>query len=302
MSQTIGVLAVYKPPGMTSRDAVNVVQRLVRPIKVGHAGTLDPLATGVLVICLGGATRLVPWIQAGQKHYRAGFRLGVTSDTDDITGVVTVSGDPSGITRDAVLSALNGLKGRYDQVPPQYSAVHVQGQRAYDLARQGVAMELAAKTVEVDAITITDWNPPDFTVDILCGSGTYVRSIARDLGAALGCGALMTALERLAVGPFRVTECLALDDLHRDSLSSQLRLPRDAVAHLTAVSFTPFEVQKLRQGQRVPCPADRSLISAADYAAIDEHGALIGIVTPTDESPPRWTSRVILPFDSRPEG
>jgi tRNA pseudouridine55 synthase len=293
---TAGILAVAKPQGVTSRDAVNVVQRLVKPIKVGHAGTLDPLATGVLVICLGGATRLVPWIQNGQKHYVAGFRLGVTSDTDDITGTVIPSGDFSRITREAVIDALQHFTGRYDQVPPQYSAVHVQGQRAYDLARQGIVSDLAAKTVDVESIALTAWNPPDFTVEILCGSGTYVRSIGRDVGQRLGCGALMTALERRAVGPFRLEDGVTLDNLDRPLIMANLRPPRDAVAHLPSVRLTTEEIQKLRQGQRCLCGGNQPLLPETDYAALNDDGALIGIITPTGEQPARWTSRIILPF------
>lgn len=294
---TAGILAVAKPQGVTSRDAVNVVQRLVKPIKVGHAGTLDPLATGVLVICLGGATRLVPWIQHGQKHYVAGFRLGVTSDTDDITGTVIPGGDPSGITREAVIDALQLFTGRYEQVPPQYSAVHVQGQRAYDLARQGIVSDLAAKTVDVESITLTGWNPPDFNVEILCGSGTYVRSIGRDVGQHLGCGALMTTLERRAVGPFRLDDCVVLDDLNRPAIMTKLRPPRAAVPHLPAIFLNADEVRKLRQGQRWAC-ATSDVFAGQDYAAIGETDELIGIITPTDDSPPRWKSQVVLPFDS----
>ena len=298
MQISAGILAVAKPEGVTSRDAVNVVQRLVRPTKVGHAGTLDPLATGVLVICLGGATRLVPWIQDGRKHYIATFRLGVTSDTDDITGTVSPGSDPSRITRDEVIAALQHFTGRYEQVPPQYSAVHVHGQRAYDLARQGVVSELAAKTVDVEAITLTVWNPPDFTVEILCGSGTYVRSIGRDVGHHLGCGALMTTLERRAVGPFSLDRCVTLDGLNVELITQHLQPPRDAIAHLPPVQLTVEEMQKLRQGQRCLCAPSITTATGQDYAALDENGDLIGVITPTDDQPPRWTSRIILPFSS----
>lgn len=296
MPITAGILAVNKPQGMTSRDAVNIVQRLIKPVKVGHAGTLDPLATGVLVICLGGATRLVPWIQAGHKHYRAGFRLGLTSDTDDITGTVTPGGDPSGLTQAAVELGLQQFVGQIEQVPPQYSAVHVQGQRAYDLARQGITTDLAAKTIEIDSITLTDWNPPDFTVDIRCGSGTYVRSIGRDLGVQLGCGAIMTSLVRTGVGPFTLNECIALDGLDQTQVMSAIRPPRDAVSHLPLVTLNESEVRKLRQGQRWPCMS--SVRVGQDYAAVNDTDALVGIITPTTDVPPRWTSQVVLPFDS----
>ncbi len=295
-SKSAGVLTIAKPTGMTSRDAVNVVQRLLRPVKVGHAGTLDPLATGVLVICIGGATRLVPWIQDGRKRYLATFRLGLTSDTDDITGKITATNDASAITRSAVEETLAGFVGRIEQVPPQFSAVHVQGQRAYDLARRGETVELAAKTIEVDSITLTAWNPPDFTVEILCGSGTYVRSIGRDLGSSLGCGALMTALERTAVGKFQLGDSVELSSLNRETVAAQTRPAIDAVSHLPRVEFSSADILSLRQGKRLPLTPGTNVIANQDYAAVDESGELIGIITGTDESPPRWMSQMILPF------
>ncbi len=293
---TAGVLAVAKPGGMTSRDAVNVVQRLLRPLKVGHAGTLDPLATGVLVICIGGATRLVPWIQDGRKHYRADFRLGLTSDTDDITGNITVAGDASAVTRDRVEESLATFVGRIEQVPPQFSAVHVQGQRAYDLARRGETVELTAKTIEVDSIVLTAWNPPDFTVEMVCGSGTYVRSIGRDLGTHLCCGAVMTALERTAIGAFHLDQCVTLADLDRTTIFTHIRPALEAVSHLPRIDLMVDDVVKLRQGKRLAIAAEGAVVAKQDYVAVDEDGALIGILTPTDESPPRWASQMVLPF------
>lgn len=295
-SGTTGILVVAKPREMTSRDTVNVVQRLVRPTKVGHAGTLDPLATGVLVVCLGGATRLVPWIQDGRKHYRASFRLGMTSDTDDITGKVTATADSSAITRDQLEASLSQFVGRIDQVPPQFSAVHVQGQRAYDLARRGETVELTAKTIEVDSITLTAWDPPDFRVEMICGSGTYVRSIGRDLGLQLGCGAVMTELERTAVGPFQIADAVELSALCRETIEHHLRPAIDAVAELPRVEFTPESILALRQGKRLPTSSTCAVMPNQDYAAVSESGELIGILATSPETPPRWISRVILPF------
>ena len=180
-----GVLNVDKPVGVTSRDVVNQVVRLVRPAKVGHAGTLDPLATGVLVVCVGHATRLINLVQEGRKRYRGRFRLGQTSDTDDVTGNVQPAGDWSGITKTQLEAELVEFIGQIQQVPPQFSAVHVQGQRAYDLARRGVAVELTARPVEVFSLQLTAFEPPDFELDVVCGSGTYIRSIGRDLGTRL---------------------------------------------------------------------------------------------------------------------
>ena len=200
-----GVLNLDKPMGLTSRDVVNRVVRLVRPAKVGHAGTLDPLATGVLVVCVGHATRLISLAQEGRKRYLARFVLGQSSDTDDITGQVTQGGDWTGVKLGDLEGLLPQFVGRIQQVPPQFSAIHVQGERAYDLARRGEVVELQPRPVDVFAIRIVSFQAPALELDIECGSGTYIRSLARDLGARLGCGALMTDLRRLGVGPFLST-------------------------------------------------------------------------------------------------
>ena len=185
-----GVLNLNKPPGVTSRDVVNVVQRIVKPIKVGHAGTLDPMATGVLLVCVGPATRLISLLQQAPKNYVAEFRLGERSDTDDSTGTVSVQeASASSVTMSQLETTLQSFVGSFDQVPPVFSAVKVQGQRAYAKARRGEDVQLLAKRVTVYAIDLLDFSWPVVSLRIRCGSGTYIRSIARDLGEKLGCGA-----------------------------------------------------------------------------------------------------------------
>ncbi|MEJ7590958.1 MAG: tRNA pseudouridine(55) synthase TruB [Planctomycetaceae bacterium] len=187
--QLFGVLNVYKPADVTSRDVVNTVQRLIRPTKCGHAGTLDPMATGVLLIGIGPATRLITMLQDGAKTYVAEFVLGQTSDTDDSTGKVEHLPTPIELPTGEVINArLQSMTGVVSQVPPVFSAVHVDGQRAYDLARRGEAVELAAKNVEIHSIRLLNYEWPRLELEIICGSGTYIRSIARDLGKTLGCG------------------------------------------------------------------------------------------------------------------
>ena len=176
-----GVVAVDKPAGFTSRDIVDKVAAIVRPAKAGHAGTLDPLATGVLVIAVGPATRLISYIQQGRKRYVGRFRLGQRSDTDDVEGRITEGGDWTGITETMLTTAAGRFVGSISQVPPQFSAVHVDGRRAYALARRGESVELQARPVEVHSLRVTRFEPPDFELEIECGSGTYVRSIGRDL-------------------------------------------------------------------------------------------------------------------------
>lgn len=272
---TSGFLCIDKPTGVTSRDVVNVVQKLVRPLKVGHAGTLDPLATGVLVVAVGGATRLISYVQDTTKQYRGRFRLGLSSDTDDITGEVVVRGDPSHITAEQLSAVMTEFVGRIEQTPPRFSAVHVQGQRAYDLARQGREVELTSRTVEVFSIALVEFANPEFVIDVTCGSGTYLRALGRDIGQRLGCGALMTELRRTAVGPFTIDRAISVEALTRDNWTTQLWPVTTAVQHLASRPLSDEEVAAVRCGRAISCggksPQD------AEIALIDAVGALVGV-------------------------
>jgi tRNA pseudouridine55 synthase len=209
-----GLLVIDKPGGMTSRDGVNQVQRwFPRRTKIGHAGTLDPLATGVLVLAVGSATKLVERIQQMGKVYRTRLRLGATSDTDDADGTITPVSAAIPPTIDQVRAALPAFVGRIEQVPPAYSAIKVGGARAYDLARGGKDVALAARPVDVYAISLLGYDWPYLDLEIECGKGTYVRSIGRDLGAKLGCGALVQTLRRTRVGPFTAEQGVGIDVL-----------------------------------------------------------------------------------------
>ncbi|MEI8016564.1 MAG: tRNA pseudouridine(55) synthase TruB [Schlesneria sp.] len=246
-----GVLNVDKPAGLTSRDVVNQIVRIVRPAKVGHAGTLDPLATGVLVVCVGHATRLVSLAQEGRKRYLGRFLLGQTSDTDDNTGNVVEGGDWKHVTFDQIASLLTEFTGCVDQVPPQFSAIHVQGQRAYDLARRGESVDLASRPVEIFSIRITQFCLPEFELEIECGSGTYIRSIGRDLGSRLGCGAMMTQLRRLGVGPFDVSDAVSLDRLTPASINEALQPALTIASNLRQRHLSGDEVIAVRRGQSI---------------------------------------------------
>jgi tRNA pseudouridine55 synthase len=207
-----GLLVIDKPGGMSSRDVVNRVQRwFPRRTKIGHAGTLDPLATGVLVLGVGAATKLVERIQQMGKVYRTRLRLGATSDTDDADGAITPVPGAVPPTIDIVRDALPTFVGRIEQVPPAYSAVKVSGARSYDLARCGRAVALAARPVDVYAITLLGYDWPHLDLEIECGKGTYVRSIGRDLGVKLGCGAHVQTLRRTRVGPFTAEQGVGLN-------------------------------------------------------------------------------------------
>jgi tRNA pseudouridine55 synthase len=206
-------LNIDKPAGITSRDVVNRVVKYVGTKRVGHAGTLDPMATGVLIVAINRATRLVEYVQQQQKTYDATFLLGQSSDTDDIEGNVAQHSTLSEPSPAEVQQALSSFQGDIDQVPPQFSALKVQGRAAYNLARQGINVDLAPRRVRIDSIVVQSYQYPELRLTITCGSGTYIRSIARDLGQLLGTGGLMSQLRRSAIGAFHVDQAASLDHL-----------------------------------------------------------------------------------------
>ena len=244
-----GLLVIDKPAGMTSRDAVNYVERtLPRGTRVGHTGTLDPLATGVLVVCVGQATRLADDVQAMGKGYTAAVRLGATSSSDDADGEVTEAIDPRVPTRDELEAACANLVGVVEQLPPRVSALKIGGRRAHDLARKGEAVPVQPRTVRVESLAVTAYEWPSLDLAVECGKGTYIRSIARDLGATLGCGGYVTALRRTHVGPFAAAAGVSVDaDLA--TLTASLRPMADAVGDLPAVRVSEGEAKALFQGQ-----------------------------------------------------
>jgi tRNA pseudouridine55 synthase len=251
-----GLLVLDKPGGITSRDAVDRVLRwFPRGRRIGHTGTLDPLATGVLVMCLGRATRLTQYVQRMSKTYRTVIRLGCRSDTDDADGaIVPVPGvrqpDAELLTRVA-----GDFVGAIQQVPPVFSAAKVTGRRAYDLARKGEEVALQPRLVEIYRIDIISYTWPDLELEVDCAKGTYIRSLARDLGERLGCGGYVHSLRRTRVGPFGAESGLSFDassELARDAL-----LPVElAVADLPRLDVPAVEGLKLCQGQAVPMTAN----------------------------------------------
>jgi tRNA pseudouridine55 synthase len=291
-----GVLNVYKPPGVTSRDVVNTVQRLIRPTKCGHAGTLDPMATGVLLIGIGPATRLTTMLQDGTKTYVAEFVLGQTSDTDDSTGQVQQHPTPDTLpTTESIDSQLQAMIGVVSQVPPIFSAVHVDGQRAYDLARRGETVELKAKSVEIHSIRVLSYAWPKLELEIICGSGTYIRSIARDLGSELGCGGLMSRLERTAVGRFAVSDAIPASELNLETIHTALSPAVSIVQDLPQYDCTPEDVANLLCGRilSINAPQLRSkheLIADEQVALTANNFAdllAIAVVTPDQRLQPR---------------
>jgi len=278
-----GLLNLNKPAGWTSRQAVDRVARLVKPAKAGHAGTLDPLATGVLVVCVGKATRLIGFVQAQPKTYRAEFLLGKRSDTDDVTGSVVDVECRRVPTRDEVDFALRGFLGRIEQIPPAFSAVHVDGRRAYKLARRGEAVDLSPRTVEVHRIDVIAYEFPLLNVEIDCGSGTYIRSIGRDLGEALACGGVMRELERTAVGPFTIDDAVDPRTLTAESLPQLLRPALTAASHLPRHSCTPENIADLRHGRRLRVEREEGPFTEGQLTAlIAPDGELAALAVPLD--------------------
>jgi tRNA pseudouridine55 synthase len=253
---TSGILLIDKPAGVTSFEAVRRARRALGTKKIGHLGTLDPLATGLLPLCLNEATKLVPYLMPEPKVYRARVRLGVTTTTQDAAGEVVATSEAMP-TPEEVYRAAVGFVGQLTQVPPIYSARHYQGERAYRRARRGQAVELAPQTVTVYELRVEEVALPEFSFTVKCSQGTYVRTLAQDLGEALGCGAHLAALRRLAVGPFRVDEALplaALNEVSREELAAWIMPLTACLPGLRPVAAA--EARRLRQGQLLRRPAD----------------------------------------------
>ncbi len=251
-----GFLNIDKPAGMTSHDVVARVRRIAAQKRVGHGGTLDPAATGVLPIALGEATRLLPYVVDGAKRYEAHIRLGVTTTTDDAEGEVVSERPVPALDEDDINRVLAQFVGSIQQVPPMYSAIQVDGQRLYDLARRGVELQLDARTVEIERIELVGWSPPMLDLDVVCGKGTYIRAVARDIGAQLGCGAHLAMLRRTMVGSLLIADAVPLATLLDDPtlLAHNLMTPESAVEHLPRVDVDERTAQRVRNGLPLNLP------------------------------------------------
>ncbi|MFP6702838.1 MAG: tRNA pseudouridine(55) synthase TruB [Planctomycetaceae bacterium] len=296
---TCGFLVLDKPSGMTSRRAVDRVKGLVRPEKTGHCGTLDPLATGVLVVAVGKATRLVPSVHDQRKTYRATFLLGRRSDSDDTETEVEVYEETPVLDAPTIEAALRDFIGPISQVPPAYSAVKVGGRRAYKLARAGQELDLKARTVEIDSIQLLDWDSPRLELEIVCSGGTYIRSLGRDLGQRLGSCGVMSGLVRTRVGPFTIEAAVPLESLDARTLAQRLVDPLEVVAEWPRRVATDAELTEISHGRRVSWP-DSGLADRARAVLVDSEDRLAALGeyrTETGEFAPR---QVFL--DRRPGG
>lgn len=264
-----GVLNIDKPAGMTSHDVVDRVRRIARIKRVGHAGTLDPDATGVLLVCLGPSTRIVDLITEGEKRYRCVLELGTETDTEDASGNVTAEADASVVTEADLRSATVPFFGDILQIPPMVSAVHHEGKRLYELARQGVVVERKPRPVTVHAIDVADFVPgrrAQATLDVHCGKGTYIRTLCFDIGRALGVGGHMASLRRTAVGVFTADTALPLDALTPENIGDALVPPSQALAHLQVLQLCdPADVKAVRTGRAMAwAGADGSIVRITD--------------------------------------
>lgn len=275
-----GLLVVDKPLGMTSRAALDRAARWFPPgTKIGHAGTLDPLATGVLVLCIGHATRLTGYIHAMTKAYESEFTLGATSATDDAEGPIESIANAVAPDRSAIERACLRLTGAIEQAPPAYSAAKTAGRRAYAAARRGETVTLTPRTVRVERIEILDYAFPTLRVRIECGKGTYIRSLARDLGAILGCGAYVSTLRRTRIGTWTGESACPLDSDPGDALERVLP-PIRALAALPVITVGRDDAERFRHGRRI------ARINRSDdgpTAVMDESGELIGVGRPVGD-------------------
>ena len=272
-----GILNINKPTGWTSRDVVNRVQRFVRPNKAGHAGTLDPLATGVLVVCIGPATKLISYVQQQHKEYLGKFLLGYTSPSDDTeTEVECIKNAPIPSREDIELQ-LPQFLGSIQQLPPQFSAVKLGGRRAYELARKGEIVELQPRTIEVYHMEVTRYDFPELELKIRCGSGTYVRSLGRDLAKSLSSEAVMSALQRTAIGPYSVSKSIPIEELSETTLSENLLNPLSAVEHLPKHLVQISELKEISHGRTIPAPD--SLVSKDEtITAVNAEGEIVALM------------------------
>lgn len=277
-----GFLNIDKPAGMTSHDVVAQIRRITRVRRVGHAGTLDPAATGVLVVALGGATRLIEYVQdQTSKRYTATVRLGVATTTDDAEGEPTASAPVPELALGELEALLATFVGSGMQTPPIYSALHHNGRRLHEIARAGETVEIAPRAVQIDQIALLDWRSPDLTIDVTCGKGTYIRALARDIGAALGCGAHLASLRRTAVGQFRAEDAITLDALASDpaAVPSLLQPPSIAVADWAAVTVTGDEARLIRNGMPIAGAPDMPARARAHL----QDGTLLALLSQRDQ-------------------
>jgi len=283
-----GVLVIDKPTGMTSHDVVNIVRRGTGIRRAGHTGTLDPRASGVLVILVGPAVRLSEYISASDKRYQAIIRMGSATDTYDAEGAFTREEVPVDVTEEQFEAELKKFEGEVEQTPPAYSAVKVNGRKAYEMARKGEEVELEPRMIQVHHLEVLEWATPEVVVDVHCSSGTYIRSLANDLGEVLGCGAYLVGLRRTKNGRFSLRDSVPLRKLKEAFEAGDwykyLIPAAESLADWYSVELDPDEVETLRHGQRVKADPGTETEMARGISDAGELVALLKLVEVEDGS------------------
>ncbi len=272
--ESAGVILVDKDQGWSSSDVVSKLRRLLGARKVGHCGTLDPMATGLLVVCLNSATKLADLFSLHDKDYVASVRLGRQTDTDDAEGRIVAEADPTDTSHEDVKRVLQSFVGRQSQVPPAYSAIKVDGVRSYRRARKGETFKLKPREVKFHRLQLLDWRPPEFEVSIRCSAGTYVRALARDVGQRLGAGGHLSSLRRIRSGQFRVDDASTIDEIeaicNRGDVAGLVTNCLDAMVDFPRLSLPSSLFVRLTQGQIVHLDGPVPELSAAYFVVLQD--------------------------------
>lgn len=266
-----GIINIYKPVGMTSHDVVNKVRRIVGTKKVGHTGTLDPDAEGVLPVCINRGTKVADMLTFSDKRYTATFKLGITTDTLDIGGTV-LEERPVNVTEQQVVEAIKSFEGKIEQIPPMYSAIKVGGKKLCDLARKGIEVERKSRTVEIYEINILDVKHDSFTIDVKCSKGTYIRTLGSDIGEKLGCGAVMKSLIRTQSSIFEIGDSVKLEDLTPENYSEYVVLVVDLFEG-EKITVDDDILSKVLNGNAIPFDG----VDGAYYKLYDSAGRLLSL-------------------------
>ena len=285
-----GVICVNKPEGFTSFDVIAKMRGMLKIKRLGHAGTLDPMATGVLPVFVGRATKACDILPDHDKIYRAGFRLGITTDTQDSTGTATSERDPSAVTEENLLDTLEKFRGEIMQIPPMYSAVSVGGKRLYDLARQGIEVEREARPVTIYRLELAEFDEAEKSgvLTVSCSKGTYIRTLINDIGEALGCGGIMTSLVRTTACGFSLDDCVTIEDLQREAEGERnfeqfLKPVEDVFAELPKLMLHGAQERMYRNGIKLDLTKIRTDITAERISVYGEKG-FIGTAVPDREN------------------
>ena len=288
-----GVLVVDKPVGLTSHDVVQIIRRGTGIRRAGHTGTLDPRASGVLVVLVGPAVRLSEYVSASDKRYQATLRLGSSTDTYDSEGSITASAAFEEISEEQFEEVLQRFIGEIEQIPPPYSAIKVKGRKAYELAREGEEVELEPRKIQVYSLELLEWDPPEAVIDVFCSSGTYVRSLANDVGEALGCGAHLIGLRRTKSGRFTLRDAVPMRRLQEAFTAGDwykyLIPAAEALGDWPMVELNPEEVDLIRHGHRIPADSG----SKGWSRGVSEQGDLVALLE-ADEDTHEWQPRKVF--------